>query len=176
MPIDNKILQSLSEYGFDLEYCGRCIEANKHNHITTTYYLLLKKLLRSGGVSNADIGSPNFDYSAIQPFRRVQPENKYHFFGGAAEISDKRPVIELDTNDICIGKKGEKGTFNIKPSTSKAKEKALYSSQNRRSNQLMSGSQERRQTDSNKQFYDLRMYLKAPRKKEYYSQTKRRKE
>ena len=33
----------------------------------------------------------------------------------------------------------------------------------------MSGSQERRQTDSNKQFYDLRMYLKAPRKKEYYS-------
>ena len=33
----------------------RCIEANKHNHITTTYYLLLKKHLRNGGNSVADL-------------------------------------------------------------------------------------------------------------------------
>jgi 5'-AMP-activated protein kinase catalytic alpha subunit len=65
MPIDQTILNKLAEFNFDLDNCARCIEANKHNHITTTYYLLLKKHLRSGHTSNADISSPNFDYSAI---------------------------------------------------------------------------------------------------------------
>lgn len=65
MPIDQQILSKLSEFNFDLEYCSRCIEANKHNHITTTYYLLLKKHLRSGHKSNADIADPDFDYTAI---------------------------------------------------------------------------------------------------------------
>ena len=65
MPIDQTILEKLSEFNFDLEYSARCIEANKHNHITTTYYLLLKKHLRTGYNSNADLSSPSFDYSAI---------------------------------------------------------------------------------------------------------------
>jgi len=65
MPIDQQILKSLSQFNFDLEYCSRCIEANKHNHITTAYYLLLKKHLRNGHASPADIGSPLFDYGSI---------------------------------------------------------------------------------------------------------------
>ena len=71
MPIDQNILGKLSKFDFDLEYSARCIEANKHNHITTTYYLLLKKHLKSGHSSNADIGSPSFDYTAIEPFKRT---------------------------------------------------------------------------------------------------------
>ena len=58
MPVDNSILEKLKIFDFDLEYALRCIEANKHNHITTTYYLLLKKHLRSGGKSLADLSSP----------------------------------------------------------------------------------------------------------------------
>lgn len=33
----------------------RLIEANKHNPLTTCYYLTLKKFIRSGGKSIADI-------------------------------------------------------------------------------------------------------------------------
>jgi len=37
VPIDREVLKSLDEYGFNLEYGQKCLEANKHNHITTTY-------------------------------------------------------------------------------------------------------------------------------------------
>jgi 5'-AMP-activated protein kinase catalytic alpha subunit len=35
----------------DSEYAAKCIDANKHNHLSTTYYLLLKKILKDGGKS-----------------------------------------------------------------------------------------------------------------------------
>jgi len=37
VPIDPKILGALDEFGFNQEYAVKCLEANKHNHITTTY-------------------------------------------------------------------------------------------------------------------------------------------
>lgn len=52
----------------------------------------------------------------------------------------------------------------------------LYSSENRRSNQLIPSQEKKNNLGSSKQFHDLRMYLKAPRKKEYYSEVKKKKE
>ncbi|CAG9333437.1 unnamed protein product [Blepharisma stoltei] len=43
IPINLDILNKLEPFGFDLNYCQSCIEANKHNNLTTAYYLLLKK-------------------------------------------------------------------------------------------------------------------------------------
>ncbi|OMJ74403.1 hypothetical protein SteCoe_26659 [Stentor coeruleus] len=51
MPINNEILSKLSDYNFDLEHSQKCIEANKHDTITTTYYLLMKKHRASIGVA-----------------------------------------------------------------------------------------------------------------------------
>ena len=50
----------MEEFNFKPEDVKNAILTNKHNHITTTYYLLLKKLLRSGGNSIADLSSPEF--------------------------------------------------------------------------------------------------------------------
>lgn len=44
IPIQNKILNLMNKQGFDPKYIQRCIDANKHNHCTTTYYIYLKKL------------------------------------------------------------------------------------------------------------------------------------
>ncbi|CAI2376707.1 unnamed protein product [Moneuplotes crassus] len=44
IPIQNKILSLMTNQGFDPKYIQRCIDANKHNHCTTTYYIFLKKL------------------------------------------------------------------------------------------------------------------------------------
>lgn len=38
----------MQEYGFDPEYTEKCLDANKHNHVTTTYYLFLKRLKKEG--------------------------------------------------------------------------------------------------------------------------------
>lgn len=63
VPIDPKILESLNQYNINTEYARKCLEANKHNHITATYFLLLKKHLRNGGESIADPKSSKYDPS-----------------------------------------------------------------------------------------------------------------
>ena len=50
IPINQDILQKLKDFNFDLEHSQKCIEANKHDHITTTYYLLMKKYQAAPGV------------------------------------------------------------------------------------------------------------------------------
>jgi serine/threonine protein kinase len=54
--VDLDILAQLEKYGYNLDYCKKCLEANKHNNVTTAYYLLLKKYIQLGGVSIADYG------------------------------------------------------------------------------------------------------------------------
>lgn len=55
VPIDVEILKELEYFNIDINHAKLCVEANKHNHLTTTYYLLLQRFLRNGGVSNADL-------------------------------------------------------------------------------------------------------------------------
>jgi len=54
--VDLKILKKLEQYGYNLDYSKKCLEANKHNNVTTAYYLLLKKYIQEGGISVADYG------------------------------------------------------------------------------------------------------------------------
>lgn len=49
IPINHDVLQMLEEYRFDIKESEKYIKANKHNHETTTYYLLLKKYEKSEG-------------------------------------------------------------------------------------------------------------------------------
>ena len=49
-----KILELLVEYNFKKDYAVKCINANKHNHVTTSYYLLLKRHEQLGDVSDKD--------------------------------------------------------------------------------------------------------------------------
>jgi 5'-AMP-activated protein kinase catalytic alpha subunit len=47
MPVNDTIYeQMLDEFNFDADYSVKCIEANRHNHITATYHLLFKRKLR----------------------------------------------------------------------------------------------------------------------------------
>lgn len=43
IPIHNEILVMMEKQGFELTYIEKWLDANKHNHTTTTYYLYLKK-------------------------------------------------------------------------------------------------------------------------------------
>jgi 5'-AMP-activated protein kinase catalytic alpha subunit len=51
MPYNMPFLTNLvSEYGFDLEYSIKCLEANRHNHITATYHMISKKNTRNSSL------------------------------------------------------------------------------------------------------------------------------
>jgi|LauGreDrversion4_2_1035121.scaffolds.fasta_scaffold929166_2 hypothetical protein len=54
------ILEKLEEFGFNKEEARVNILANRHDHITTTYYLILKKHIRDGKTSVADLVSKEF--------------------------------------------------------------------------------------------------------------------
>lgn len=44
--IDDEVMSQLVDFGFPQEYATRCLQLNKHNHATTTYYLLFAKKTR----------------------------------------------------------------------------------------------------------------------------------
>jgi hypothetical protein len=44
--LDEEILEQLDQYGFDRTYAVKCLQTNKHNQVTTTYYLLREKRKR----------------------------------------------------------------------------------------------------------------------------------
>ena len=45
MPINMELMQKLIEdYQFEEDYSIKCMEANRHNHITATYHLINKKI------------------------------------------------------------------------------------------------------------------------------------
>ena len=65
MQIDPIILPQLDQFGINVNFALKCIEANKHSNVTTSYYLLLLKHLRNGGKSIADISSDEFQTAPI---------------------------------------------------------------------------------------------------------------
>src|SRR6185437_3352928 len=55
IPINKKILNLLEEkYSFRRDYAKKCLLNNKHNHVTTSYYLLYQKYERLGMLSKED--------------------------------------------------------------------------------------------------------------------------
>ena len=61
IPVDQAVLQTLKGYNYDTDYVRNCIEANRHNSVTTTYHLALKKFIKDGGESPCDFTSKQFD-------------------------------------------------------------------------------------------------------------------
>lgn len=54
MPYNAELLkQIVEEYGFELDYSIKCIEANRHNHITATYHLINKRNKRAVALKEA---------------------------------------------------------------------------------------------------------------------------
>lgn len=62
VPIDEQILSKMqTEFKIDSDYARRSLQANKHNNATASYYMLLKEFIKKGGVSVADVRSPNYN-------------------------------------------------------------------------------------------------------------------
>ena len=72
IPIDLDILRELKMFNYDIDFTEKSLEANRHNNLTTTYYLIMKKFIRKGGVSKAYFSGKQFDKLAIEPNERRQ--------------------------------------------------------------------------------------------------------
>ena len=59
-PIDDDIIEKMKLFGFDEIEVKVNVLGNKHNYITTTYYLLLKKKVKKGKKSVSNLDSEEF--------------------------------------------------------------------------------------------------------------------
>lgn len=75
MPYSDSLLDLiLEDYGFDKEYSIKCIEANRHNHITATYHLVNKRNLRAASMKEPRTN--NLEDSKKGKFGRFQTDTK----------------------------------------------------------------------------------------------------
>jgi len=58
--VDSLVLEEMAKMNYNKKEVGELVMANRHNHVTTTYYLLLKKHLRLGRTSIADLTSDEY--------------------------------------------------------------------------------------------------------------------
>jgi 5'-AMP-activated protein kinase catalytic alpha subunit len=84
VPIDFNILYKLKDFGFSVQRGQESLEGNKHNLETTTYFLMLKKHLASGGASVADVAASGF---APMQFAPRPPSRLFGGFKGKTEDS-----------------------------------------------------------------------------------------
>ena len=74
MPLEDTIYeQILDEFGFDPDYAVKCIEANRHNNITSTYHLLYKKAARQKKpFTNVSHVTGSLDQAAVAQYERME--------------------------------------------------------------------------------------------------------
>ena len=102
MPINQEILEMLKKYDFDLEHSQKCIEANKHDIVTTTYYLLLKKHRASVGAAVRPVEKPT--HSDFLAMNIPMLDLPLHQYLSQKRTTDRRPdrtsVVSLVPIDI----------------------------------------------------------------------------
>eukprot|EP00930_Biecheleria_cincta_P057181 TRINITY_DN43155_c0_g1_i1.p1 TRINITY_DN43155_c0_g1~~TRINITY_DN43155_c0_g1_i1.p1 ORF type:complete len:681 (+),score=74.22 TRINITY_DN43155_c0_g1_i1:158-2200(+) len=75
--LEDDVLCDLDAFGFPRDYAIRCLELNKHNHVTTTYHLLAEKKRRM--LENLDRSMPG---------RTVDPHAAFDAIGDSASVSN----------------------------------------------------------------------------------------
>ena len=121
-PIDEEIINNMSELGFNKMEVRYNIIKNEHNNITTSYYLLLNKKLRVGRKSIADLHSNLYDDYINDPKNKIrnykegidEAIKERIYSKGILEIipdfeicrlQKRRPSIKLKRNSICKNRK-----------------------------------------------------------------------
>ncbi|CAE7451255.1 KIN10 [Symbiodinium sp. CCMP2592] len=106
--LEEDVLDQLDRFGFPRDYAIKCLQMGKHNHVTTTYHLLVEKKKRSGGSlkaldQNAHAGfegpitRPDFREMELPAERSPSPSPFQ------AEIAEK-PKLGLD--DVPVAARG----------------------------------------------------------------------
>ena len=75
IPLENSIVSMLKQYGFKREEAETSLNANKHNQVTTVYYLLHKRYEKQGKLSShfKIVNKSNCGGSAFKPIISEAP-------------------------------------------------------------------------------------------------------
>lgn len=89
VPVDKVVINSIESMGYDRGVIIQSIKNNRHNKLTTIYYLLLEKFIKNGHASKADVNSMMFRSQVLDEIRNAQ------------EVLNKRKeILEKDQGTI----------------------------------------------------------------------------
>ena len=121
IPVDDKILDMVKNYGFNPEECRELLLKNKFCSLTSIYYLCLKKFVREGGKSISDLESDLFENYINNPNNYIKKlENKPEDKKNNSDIkkdqeeNNNKPEINKVENNKKIVSKNEKEQNNSK--------------------------------------------------------------
>ena len=77
IPVDKKIIKEMETNGYNSEEITKNIKNNKHNEITTIYYLLVKKYSRNGIETVNDLISPSFNQYVLKQYQEIADIDNY---------------------------------------------------------------------------------------------------
>lgn len=90
IPVESAIISQLSSVlKLESDYITKCVEANRHNSVTTAYYLTFKKYIKAGNHSQCDMSSASFNRTLIEPNTRSSLHSK---------SKGKNIIIDVQTN------------------------------------------------------------------------------
>ena len=115
IPIDEDLVTKMEEFSYKKEVVRANVLANKLNHITTTYYLLLQEKIRKGIPSVADLKSSEF-ITYINDQCNLLKSNHYNL----EEVIKSRAFIKEEKKD----KTEEKKTHSNEPHKPQKEEEA----------------------------------------------------
>ena len=79
IPIDNLIIEEMEKNGYEREEIIQNVKNNRHNEITTFYYLLVNKFSRSGFESVNDLISPCFTKYILEQNDKIKDIKNYKY-------------------------------------------------------------------------------------------------
>jgi 5'-AMP-activated protein kinase, catalytic alpha subunit len=94
IPIENSMLSHLEKFGFKRDYATTCLNKNKHNQVTTVYYLLHKRFEMEGKLPS----SFKVETTPVKKNKkRSKSKNRKEKTGGVEKKAQKPTVAAADT-------------------------------------------------------------------------------
>lgn len=120
--LDEAILDQLDSYGFPREYAMKCLQNNKHNHVTTTYYLIKEKQLRSEDLGMATLRQiADIDATCFEEFDAVPSPEDLAAVATPSRGSRTVDAQESATRGVAKEESATKGVATEEPPASTAR-------------------------------------------------------
>ena len=65
IPVSDSLIKQMKQYDIESDYATKCVEVNKHNHVTATYHLLMKKSIKGGKITMQEAFEAKNDFTYL---------------------------------------------------------------------------------------------------------------
>ena len=123
IPIDDEIINEMEKYGYKKEEIIINVKNNRHNEITTFYYLLVKKFSRNGFDIVNDLISPSFTKYILAQNEKIKEYKDCDILINLKLIFEKLKIEENEKVEKEISKEKDQDKKNNNAKKEKEKER-----------------------------------------------------